>query len=66
MWNVDRRVGSAICRNGTTAGVGPQVFCESRDTEECPCPLDYLHVLAVQAIDEVDRERQQRPSPVTG
>ena len=30
------------------------VTCDRRDTDECPCPLDYLHVLAVQAIDQVD------------
>jgi hypothetical protein len=38
--------------------------CESRDTEECPCPLDYLHVLAVWAIDQVDGRHQQTPPPV--
>lgn len=34
-------------------------LCDRRDTDECPCPLDYLHVLAVQAIDEVDCRHQQ-------
>ena len=38
--------------------------CESRDTEDCPCPLDYLHVLAVQAIDEVDYRHQQDHQPM--
>ncbi len=37
--------------------------CESRDTEDCPCPLDYLHVLAVQAIDQVDYRHQEDPQP---
>jgi hypothetical protein len=38
--------------------------CEMRDTEECPCPLDYLHVLAVQAIDQVDSRHRQSPPSV--
>ena len=38
--------------------------CERRDTEECPCPLDYLHVLAVQAIDQVDFRHRPSPPPV--
>ena len=38
--------------------------CKRRDTEECPCPLDYLHVLAVQAIDQVVCRHQQSPPPV--
>ena len=36
--------------------------CENRDTDHCPCPLDYLHVLAIHAIDEVDYRRGQHPA----
>ena len=28
--------------------------CANRPTEQCPCPLEYLLQLAVQAIEEVD------------
>jgi hypothetical protein len=32
--------------------------CAQRDHAGCPCPLDYLLVLAVQAIENVDARRQ--------
>lgn len=28
--------------------------CANRTTSQCPCPMDYLLLLAVQAIEEVD------------
>jgi hypothetical protein len=28
--------------------------CPNRTTEQCPCPMDYLLLLAVQAIEAVD------------
>jgi hypothetical protein len=28
--------------------------CENRPTDQCPCPLDYLLELAVEAIETVD------------
>ena len=31
--------------------------CERRRPDNCPCPLDYLLVLMVQAIESVDRRR---------
>ena len=40
------------------------VVCDRRDSDECPCPLDYLHVLAVEAIDEVDSRHRRTPPPV--
>lgn len=33
--------------------------CKNRTSNQCPCPLDYLLLLAVQAIDAVD-ERVER------
>jgi hypothetical protein len=38
---------------------GTCAVCELRDTEECPCPLEYLHLLAVQAIEDVDSRHAQ-------
>ncbi len=34
--------------------------CSNRDTEQCPCALDYLLILAVQAIEAVDERRLAR------
>jgi hypothetical protein len=31
--------------------------CEYKDRPGCPCPLDYLLQLAVEAIEKVDRRR---------
>jgi hypothetical protein len=31
--------------------------CSNRLTNQCPCPLDYLLMLAVQAIEDVDLRR---------
>lgn len=31
--------------------------CEFKDTAACPCPLDYLLQLAVEAIESVERRR---------
>ena len=28
--------------------------CANRPTEQCPCPMEYLLILAVQAIEAVD------------
>lgn len=33
--------------------------CANRTTKQCPCPLDCLLLLAVQAIEAVDQRRQQ-------
>jgi hypothetical protein len=32
--------------------------CERRGCDGCPCPLDYLLVLMVQAVETVDRRHQ--------
>ena len=32
--------------------------CAVRTTKHCPCPLDYLLLLAVEAIENVDERRQ--------
>jgi hypothetical protein len=31
--------------------------CANRPTDQCPCPLDYLLLLAVEAIESVDAQR---------
>lgn len=35
--------------------------CANQPTRQCPCPLDYLLQLAIEAIDEVDA-RPGRPA----
>jgi hypothetical protein len=32
--------------------------CANRTTEQCPCPMEYLLILAVQAIEAVDERRE--------
>jgi hypothetical protein len=34
--------------------------CPRQGHEGCPCPLDYLLVLLVQAVETVDQRRRQR------
>lgn len=34
--------------------------CVNRPTSQCPCPLEYLLSLAVQAVETVDRRRRSR------
>ena len=34
--------------------------CPNRVTDQCPCPLDALLLLAVEAIEGVDQHRQER------
>ena len=38
--------------------------CERLESESCPCALDYLLELAVEAIETVDERRSQK-SPAT-
>jgi hypothetical protein len=38
--------------------------CVRRDHEGCPCPMDYLLVLLVEAIEAVDSRHQQGSSRV--
>jgi len=44
-----------------------QCICEScffhHDTSVCPCPMDYLAVLLVQAVETVDRRREELALP---
>jgi hypothetical protein len=37
--------------------------CARRATEQCPCPLEYLLLLAVEAIEAVDDRRQTSGKP---
>ena len=39
-------------------------YCANRDTEQCPCPMEYLLILAVQAIEALDDQR--RTAQTTG
>jgi hypothetical protein len=39
------------------------VQCHSRGGDFCPCPLDYLLVLVVQAIETVDQRRARAEMP---
>lgn len=32
--------------------------CTNRPTDQCPCPLEYLCILAVQAIETVDERKR--------
>ena len=34
--------------------------CENRPTNQCPCPLEYLLELAVEAIESVDDRRRRK------
>jgi hypothetical protein len=35
------------------------VHCANRETNQCPCPLDYLLLLAIEAIDSVDERHSK-------
>ena len=34
--------------------------CANQPTRQCPCPLDYLLLLAVEAIEAVDERKKNR------
>lgn len=36
--------------------------CPYRVTDQCPCPLDALLLLAVEAIEGVDQSRREHPA----
>ncbi len=36
------------------------VDCQLRDSPNCPCPLDYLLQLAVEAVERVQRRRESQ------
>ncbi len=37
--------------------------CPASPTSQCPCPLDYLLLLAVEAVEAVDERRAARKQP---
>jgi hypothetical protein len=41
------------------------MHCANRGTGQCPCPLEFLLVLAVQAIEAVDQRRAAAAMPVS-
>ncbi len=58
-----------ICRTTDNVQMGPYIDqlhdtickdCEYRDKPSCPCPLDYLLQLAVEAVERVERRRANR------
>lgn len=60
-----------ICRSTDSALMDPYIEelhdkickdCEYRDSPACPCPLDYLLQLAVEAVERVERRRTDRSS----
>ena len=61
-----------ICRGTDSSLMDPYIDqlhdricpdCEYQDTPMCPCPLDYLLQLAVEAVERVERGRAARESP---
>ena len=40
--------------------------CENQPTKHCPCALEYLLQLAVEAIEAVDERRGKSPAQVAG
>ena len=60
---------AAICRSTDSALMDPYIEklheeicaqCKYRDTPSCPCPLNYLLQLAVEAVEKVERRRAAR------
>jgi len=60
-----------ICRSTDSTLMDPYIEqlhdtickdCEFRDGPTCPCPLDYLLQLAVEAVERVERRRTARNS----
>lgn len=59
----------AICRTTNSALIDPYIQklhdticsqCAFKDKPDCPCPLDYLLQLAVEAVETVERRRAAR------
>jgi hypothetical protein len=57
-----------VCHRANGASIDPYIerfhddvcsHCTNRPTSQCPCPLDYLLILAVQAIETVDQRRRE-------
>ena len=60
-----------LCRTTDSARIDPYIQklhdkictdCEFKDKPVCPCPLDYLLQLAVEAVEKVQRRREARGS----
>jgi hypothetical protein len=65
---IERHLGALvnICRTTDSTLMDPYVSrlhdeicsrCDLRDKPACPCPLDYLLQLAVEAVEKVERRR---------
>jgi hypothetical protein len=59
----------AICRSTNSVLIDPYIqklhdticaHCEYNDKPTCPCPLDYLLQLAVEAVEKVEYRRASR------
>jgi hypothetical protein len=55
-----------LCRTTDSALIDPYIeklhdlicpTCEDKDSPSCPCPLDYLLQLAVEAVEKVELRR---------
>jgi len=64
-----------LCRTTNSALIDPYIEklhdticadCEYKDKPACPCPLDYLLQLAVEAIERVEDRRATRVSIEVG
>jgi hypothetical protein len=60
-----------ICRNTDSNLIDPYIeqlhelicaSCDYKDSSMCPCPLDYLLQLAVEAVEKVEQRRATRQS----
>jgi len=40
--------------------------CALHHSSVCPCPMDYLAVLLVQAVETVDERNQEQAEPISG
>jgi hypothetical protein len=63
-----------ICRTTDSVQMDPYIDqlhdtickdCDYRDKPNCPCPLDYLLQLAVEAVERVEHRRANRNLPST-
>ena len=63
-----------LCRTTDSALIDPYIkklhdlicpTCKYKDSPSCPCPLDYLLQLAVEAVGAVERRRVARSAPHT-
>ncbi|MFO0790787.1 MAG: hypothetical protein U0805_15125 [Pirellulales bacterium] len=59
-----------LCRTTDSARIDPYIdqlhgkicaYCDKQNAPCCPCPLDYLLALAIEAVETVERRRQAGP-----